>query len=91
LSRKKQSHQKKVGSAYDVVRRVASRLVHVVDTGPERHQWQVAVVQNTAQNAFCLPEGKIVVYTGILPVAQNEPGLATVLGHEMQTAGLREA
>ena len=80
------------GPAYDVVRRVASRLVRVVDTGSEGselYQWQVAVVQNPAQNAFCLPGGKIVVYTGILPIAQNEAGLATVLGHEIAHATSR--
>ena len=77
------------GPAYDVVRRVASRLVRVVDTGSERYEWQVAVVQNPAQNAFCLPGGKIVVYTGILPIAQNEAGLATVLGHEIAHATSR--
>lgn len=77
------------GPVYDLVRRVASRLVRVVDTGSERFQWQVAVVQNPAQNAFCLPGGKIVVYTGILPITQNEPGLATVLGHEIAHATSR--
>ena len=77
------------GPAYDVVRRVASRLVRVVDTGSEQYQWQVAVVQNPAQNAFCLPGGKIVVYTGILTIAQNEAGLATVLGHEIAHATSR--
>jgi len=40
-------------------------------------------------NAFCLPGGKIVVYTGIIPVAQNEAALATVLGHEMAHATSR--
>jgi len=49
------------GPVYDLVRRVASRLVRVVDTGSERYQWQVAVVQHPAQNAFCLPGGKIEV------------------------------
>ena len=40
-------------------------------------------------NAFCLPGGKIVVYTGIVPVAQNEAALATVMGHEMAHATSR--
>ena len=40
-------------------------------------------------NAFCLPGGKIVVYTGILPVAENEAALATVMGHEMAHATSR--
>ena len=60
LGREVVSHSSIVqsGPAYDVVRRVASRLVRVVDTGSEQYQWQVAVVQNPAQNAFCLPRGK---------------------------------
>ena len=66
-----------------------TRILRVVDTGSERYQCQVAVVQNPAQNAFCLPGGKIVVYTGILPIAQNEAGLATVLGHEIAHATSR--
>jgi predicted Zn-dependent protease len=77
------------GPDYDLVRRVASRLVRVVETGSEGYQWQVAVVENPAQNAFCLPGGKIVVYTGILPIARNEAGLATVLGHEIAHATSR--
>jgi metalloendopeptidase OMA1, mitochondrial len=77
------------GPAYDLVRKVASRLVRVVDTGSQRYEWQVGVVQNPAQNAFCLPGGKIVVYTGILPITQNETGLATVLGHEIANATSR--
>ena len=47
------------------------------------------VTQDRQVNAFCLPGGKIVVYTGILPVAQNEAALATVLGHEMAHATSR--
>lgn len=77
------------GPAYELVRRVATRLIRVVDTGSRQYQWQVAVVEDPTQNAFCLPGGKIVVYTGILPIAQNEAGLATVLGHEIAHATCR--
>jgi len=77
------------GPAYDLVRKVAARLVRVVDTGSRHYQWQIAVVDNPTQNAFCLPGGKIVVYTGILPITQNEAGLATVLGHEIAHATSR--
>ncbi len=48
--------------------------------------WAVEVVDSKEINAFCLPGGKMVVYTGILPVAETEAGLATVLGHEIAHA-----
>lgn len=48
--------------------------------------WNVAVVQNRQVNAFCLPAGYIVVFTGILPVAATDDQLATVLSHEMAHA-----
>ena len=51
--------------------------------------WAVSLVQGSQVNAFCLPGGKIVVYTGILPVAKTAAGLATVMGHEMAHATLR--
>lgn len=49
----------------------------------------MSVVRSNERNAFCLPGGKIVVYTGIIPIAKNEAGLATVLGHEMAHATSR--
>lgn len=50
------------------------------------YRWEVNVVQNKDLNAWCMPGGKIVVYTGILPVTQDDAGLATVLGHEIAHA-----
>ena len=46
-------------------------------------QWEVNVVNSKEVNAWCMPGGKIVVYTGILPVTATDAGLATVLGHEI--------
>ncbi|TNF00821.1 MAG: M48 family peptidase [Deltaproteobacteria bacterium] len=46
-------------------------------------QWEVRTFESTTPNAFCLPGGKIGIYTGILPYAQNEAGLAAVMGHEV--------
>jgi guanyl-specific ribonuclease Sa len=76
----------------DVVRRLAEDLVKasrdpefVKHTGltPPDFKWECNVVASKEVNAFCLPGGKIVVYTGILPVAQTESALAAVMGHEI--------
>jgi len=45
--------------------------------------WEFSLVENDQVNAFCLPGGKIVVYDGLLSVAQNEAELAVVIGHEI--------
>jgi predicted Zn-dependent protease len=47
------------------------------------YEWEIRVVKSPEQNAYCLPGGKIVVYEGILPVCQNEAGLAVVMSHEV--------
>jgi len=51
-----------------------------------RFEWEASVVRDRQVNAFCLPAGKIVVFTGILPVAATDDQLATVLDHEMAHA-----
>ncbi|MDR3166670.1 MAG: M48 family metallopeptidase [Treponema sp.] len=50
------------------------------------YRWEYNLVLDDAVNAWCMPGGKIVVYTGILPVAQTEAGLAAVMGHEVSHA-----
>lgn len=50
------------------------------------YQWEYNLVQNNEVNAWCMPGGKIVVYTGILPITKDEAGLATVMGHEVAHA-----
>ena len=52
----------------------------------EGYQWEFNLVDNKEVNAWCMPGGKVVVYTGILPFTQNEAGLAIVLGHEITHA-----
>lgn len=52
----------------------------------ESFQWEVNLVNNKEPNAWCMPGGKIVVYTGILPLTQNEAALAVVMGHEVAHA-----
>ncbi len=77
------------GPDYELVARVAHRLAKASGPAAKTFDWKVALVRSPEINAFCLPGGKIVVYTGILPVARTEAGLATVMGHEMAHATLR--
>lgn len=50
------------------------------------YRWEYKLVENKEVNAWCMPGGKIVVYSGILPVTKDETGLATVMGHEVSHA-----
>lgn len=77
----------------EVAPRVEAALAKAkgIDTHTEwdKFEWAVAVIQSDQANAFCLPGGKMAVYTGILPVAQNADALAVVMGHEIAHALLR--
>ena len=50
------------------------------------YDWEFNLVENELVNAWCMPGGKVVVYTGILPVTKDEAGLAVVMGHEIAHA-----
>ncbi len=50
------------------------------------YKWEFNVVESKDVNAWCMPGGKVVVYTGILPVTRDESGLAVVMGHEVAHA-----
>lgn len=52
----------------------------------EGYQWEFNLVESKEVNAWCMPGGKVVVYTGILPVTKDENGLAVVMGHEIAHA-----
>jgi predicted Zn-dependent protease len=72
----------------DMVRRVGWRIAGA--SGRSDYKWEFKVVQDDKTvNAFALPGGKVVVYTGMLKVTQDEAGLATVLGHEIGHATAR--
>ncbi len=77
------------GPEAEMVRRVATRLAGATGSAGNGFDWQESLIRDEQVNAFCLPGGKIVVYAGILPVAGNDAGLATVLGHEMAHATSR--
>lgn len=55
----------------------------------DQFEWAVSVIESEQANAFCLPGGKMAVYTGIIPVAKTEGALAAVMGHEIAHAILR--
>jgi predicted Zn-dependent protease len=55
----------------------------------EGYNWEYHLVDNKEANAWCMPGGKIVVYTGLLPFTQNEAALAVVMGHEVTHAILQ--
>lgn len=67
------------------VQRIGQRIAAA--TGRSDYQWEFKVIDNDKTlNAFCLPGGKVAVYTGILPVAQDDAGLAAVIAHEVAHA-----
>lgn len=53
------------------------------------YKWEYNLVDDKTVNAWCMPGGKIVVYTGLLPITQNEAALAAVMGHEVSHALLQ--
>jgi predicted Zn-dependent protease len=75
-----------------MVKRVGQNIVQAVnefcktncDEDPfAGYNWEINLIEDKQVNAFAMPGGKVVVYTGILPVAQTEAGLAAVMGHEI--------
>jgi len=52
----------------------------------DSYRWEFNLVEDEQKNAWCLPGGKVVFYTGILPVCENTDGIATVMGHEIAHA-----
>ena len=70
--------------ANEQLSRVGRRIADA--TGRTDYQWEFKVIEDPQVNAFCLPGGKVAVYTGILPVAHDDAGLAAVVGHEVSHA-----
>lgn len=64
-----------------LVQRVGDRIAAVANR-PD-FDWEFKVIESETQNAFCLPGGKVAVYTGMLPVCESEAGLAVVMSHEI--------
>lgn len=86
-------------SQYDaraqMVTRVGTRIQQAVETYMlqnnmskeiKNFKWEFNTINENIVNAWCMPGGKVVVYTGLLPVTQSEEGLAVVMGHEIAHA-----
>lgn len=79
----------------EMVKRVGQKIRHAVETYFSQnnisdrlkgYRWAFNLVEDKAINAWCMPGGKVVVYTGILPITKDETGLAVVMGHEIAHA-----
>lgn len=76
------------GPEYRMVQEVARRIAAVAEE--DDFPWEAKLLRaDDVPNAFCLPNGRIAIYTGILPITQNIDGLAAVMGHEVAHATLR--
>jgi predicted Zn-dependent protease len=82
----------------EMVRRVGLRITRAVQEYYAQNgisdklngfKWEYNLVDDKAVNAWCMPGGKIVVYTGLLPISQNEAALSVVMGHEVSHALLQ--
>lgn len=69
-----------------MVKRVAQRIAKA---SGETFDWEVILIDENQVNAWCMPGGKMAVYTGIMPVLKTEAALAAVMGHEVAHATLR--
>lgn len=83
------------GSEADMVKRVGNRIAvavkqyyrdHGLPNALDNYRWEFNLVDNKQINAWVMPGGKVVVYSGLLPVTQTENALAIVLGHEITHA-----
>jgi predicted Zn-dependent protease len=66
----------------EMVDRVGRRIIDAAGLA-DKYKWEITLIRDQQANAFVRPNGKIVVYTGIMPIAKTEAGLAAVLGHEV--------
>ncbi len=78
-----------------MVKRVGNNIASAVEKYFNEHgmsgrvknfEWEFNLIEDDTPNAWCMPGGKVVIYTGILPITEDETGLAVVMGHEIAHA-----
>ncbi|MBS0523040.1 MAG: M48 family metallopeptidase [Proteobacteria bacterium] len=80
-----------------LVEKVGRRIAHAAEHPPTdlwkapHYNWEFRTISKNEPNAFCLPGGKVAVYSGILPISRSESGLAAVIGHEVAHALARHS
>lgn len=83
------------GANAEMVKRVGNKIAKQVESYLKKHgqgkrikdyKWEFNLVDDNTVNAWCMPGGKVVFYTGILPITKDETGLAVVMGHEIAHA-----
>ena len=94
LASEKRSHDVELNA---LVEKVGRRIAHAAEHPPTdlwkapHYNWEFRTISKNEPNAFCLPGGKVAVYSGILPISRNEAGLAAVIGHEVAHALARHS
>jgi predicted Zn-dependent protease len=89
LANERQSHDAQFNALVEMVGR---RIAQAAERPPANmwkaphYNWEFRTIENNTPNAFCLPGGKVAVYSGLLPITRTEAGLATVIGHEVAHA-----
>ena len=80
--------RRKVATVGERVSRATSEFLrdNGMDYELSLYSWEFELIEDDAANAFCMPGGKIVVFTGLLPVAETDEGLAVVVAHEVAHA-----
>lgn len=84
---KKETPRSRNAAAQAMVERVGRRIAAVANLPGAK--WEFVLFESPQANAFCLPGGKVGIYTGILKITKDEAGLATVMGHEIAHAVAR--
>lgn len=72
---------------FELIKKVGQKIAKVAEQ--PKYKWEFVLVEDKTINAFCLPGGKVVFFSGILPLCQDEDGIAVVMSHEVAHAVAR--